>query len=79
MAPITIPRGMAFYCKECGSPKALHATRLCNNCWEITHRLSLLIQENPKAAIRLLERFLHQAMRIDYRTSFPELSGMANK
>jgi ribosomal protein L37E len=31
-------------CKRCGEPTSYLGTKLCNNCWEVEHRLDLYLR-----------------------------------
>lgn len=41
-------------CRFCGTPTSMLATRLCNNCWEVEHRLDQFLEsEKAREFIKL--------------------------
>lgn len=37
-------------CTMCGEPTTYLGTKLCNNCWELSSRISTFIEKNPEGA-----------------------------
>lgn len=52
------PPSESVPCKFCTQPTPMTATRLCNNCWEVTRRLEdfLRLPRGQKLALELLAK-----------------------
>jgi len=46
-------------CTFCGIENNNKGTGLCNNCWEITHRMKMVIDFDPMTAIKLLKYLIN--------------------